>query len=281
MLLEIAHRRKIPVVIQHAGIWKKELQFAKKYFSNAIRRLFISYEKEVIKKSNHQIFLNQYSLDIFFKIHHISKNKKTLHKTSIIPLPTETKIVKKINLSDKTTYTIGLVARWDGIKNHDAIVRLANYIRQNNLPFKIKAVTKWPAKNNSSFRKKYEKLIEVIAPMQPDKLRIFLSSLDILILPSRFDSCGAVVMESIICGTPVVISDSVGWVNDYHKNGLDKLIFSPQASGLKIYQTIDELIHNKKKYIPLFSKLQKQILKENNIESVFKIYQKILTKIIN
>tara|TARA_Y200000002_G_scaffold356021_1_gene337462 strand:+ start:4514 stop:5686 length:1173 start_codon:yes stop_codon:yes gene_type:complete len=45
----------------------------------------------------------------------------------------------------------------------------------------------------------------------PNKINIILSQYDLFILPSRGESYGHVVLESLIAGTPVVVSDKTPW----------------------------------------------------------------------
>ncbi len=280
IIMSASYRQKIPICIQHAGIWKKELITSQKSFSSSIKKIFMDYEKDIFKKTSHQIFLNEFSRDIFFSLHNISNNKKNLSKTSVIPLPINTTNFKKIHISNKKTYNIGVVARWDRIKNHDATLRLAKYIKKNKLPFSISVVTHWDEKHVTDFNSEYKKRIKIIKPMSPDKLLTFYSKQDIILIPSRFDVSPTVLMEALSCGKPVIISSSVGWISDYHKFKLDKLIINPQTSGENIYNSINELISNKTTYINKFNKLQKKIINKHNTKEVFKEYYNIFKTFI-
>ncbi len=279
LILETAHRRKVPVCIQHAGIWKKEISTSVGAFSSSIKKIFNSYEKDAFRNASHQIFLNEFSRDVFFSLHNIPKNNKTFSKTSVIPLPIEIKKYSKIIIPNKKHYNIGSVARWDRIKNHDAILRLAKYLKENSLPMSIKVVTNWNNLTMTDYKKEYCKFIEIIKPMSPEKLKDFYSTQDIIIIPSRFDVSPTVLMEAILSGKPVIISNNVGWISDYNKFNLNKLIINSNSSGKVIYNTINELISNKDKYIKLFTKMQQKIIIKHDTEVVFKQYYNIFKKI--
>lgn len=279
LILEIAHRRKVPICIQHAGIWKKELSISQKSFSPSIRKIFSRFEKEIFSKASKLIFLNEFSRDVFFTIHNIKKNIKNLSKTLIIPLPIDTKNFKNINITKRKIYNIGIVARWDGVKNHDAILRLAKYIKKNNLPIYLKVVTGWGSNKITEYKKEYMKFVKILNPMSPEKLREFYDSQDIIIIPSRFDVSPTVLMEAISCGKPVIISSNVGWVSDYKKFNLDKLIISPIDSGENIFNTIKELTDNKEIYINRFKKMQRKIISKNNTKKVFEIYNNVFKEL--
>lgn len=279
LMLETAHRLKIPVCIQHAGIWKKELNISQKHFSSSMRKIFSGLEKEIIKKASSLIFLNEFSRDVFMSIHNINIKNKNILKTSIIPLPIDIKNFKKMHIPNKKHYNIGIVARWDGVKNHDAILRLAKYVRKNNLPISIQVVTKWGSSKITEYKTEYVKFIEIVDPMPPDKLRNFYKSQDIIMIPSRFDVSPTVLMEAIACGKPIIISKNVGWISDFHKFNLDKLVIDPRSSGEDIYNVIKELLKNKEVYIKKFEKLQEKINKKNNVKKVFEAYYKVFKNI--
>ncbi len=279
MLLEIAHRRNIPVCIQHAGIWKKELQVAKEAFSSSIRKIFVHFEKEIIQKAAHQIFLNEFSRDAFFKAHRIGKTKQILSKTSIVPLPIDIPTtIRPLSLSQQNIYHIGVVARWDKIKNHSAVARFASYVQQAKLPFQISVVTKWSEKLVSDFKNTYVRLVHIVSPMDPKELVKFYRTCDIILIPSRFDVYPAVLMEALLQGTPAVISQNTGWVNDYRKIGLEALIFAPHASGKIIASKLRALIDGQKAYLPRFSRLQQHIVAEHAPKKVFSQYYKLFTQ---
>ncbi|MEO5646099.1 MAG: glycosyltransferase family 4 protein [Candidatus Paceibacterota bacterium] len=279
MIMEVAHRRGVTVCTQHAGIWKKELEVGKDRFSSSVRTIFVGFEKEIISKSNHLIFLNDHSRSTFFAVHTIKKTPLLFAKTSIIPLPLDTRGSREISLSKKPFYTIGMVARWDSIKNHAAIARVATYVHKKQLPYSFHIVTKWANGVVSNFKEKYQQLVTIVTPMQPDELKNFYISKDIFILPSKFETCGSVVMEAILYGKPVIISDQVGWVTEYRKFKLSKLIIPPSASGEKIANTISELIKNKELYISRLTQLQKHIAKEHSLPVVFKQYYQVFKKL--
>lgn len=280
LILETAHRRHIPICIQHAGIWKKELSVSQSHFSSSIKRIFCSYEKEIYKKASHMIFLNKFSRDVFFSIHNIPKNVKNLYKTSIVSLPIEIDNFKKIKIEKKPDCKIGVVARWDRIKNHDAILRLAKYIENNSINASIEVVTSWGLSTITEYKKEYSKFVKIINPMPEDKLKDFYKSEDIIMIPSRFDVSPNVLMEAFSCGKPVIISSNVGWVSDYIKFNLKKLVISPYASGKNIYCIIEELKKNNISYTNKFNKMQEKIIINNNTQKVFMKYHNIFKKLL-
>lgn len=276
ILLEAAHRRGIPICIQHAGIWKKELSVSQDSFDHSIREIFESFEKDIVTKATLQIFLNEYSRDVFFREYTILQTPEAIARTVIIPLPVETDFSKSLLLQPKnnTGVSIGVVARWDSIKNHAAILRLATYIKEHDSAMALNVVTAWPTTLQSTFKSTYEASVAIVPPMNSADLAMFFAAQDVLIVPSVFDVSPTVVMEALMAGTPVIISENVGWVSDYRIYGLERMVIDPNATGETIHGTIVELFDNPQLYLPRFQKLQEKIRTEHAASVVFQTYRK-------
>lgn len=275
IIMYVAKNKGVPVIIQHAGIWKKEIAIKKDRIPQFLRKIYYDMERDTIKYCDQHIFLNEFSRDEFLRIY----NTKTLNNI-IVPLPIpiitrrKTKNIKDISFSDHIK--IGCVARWDEIKNHSAVLRLTS---SPNKPkeWSVHTVVNIP-NLNYKFVQKYIKFIQIQEPMNPEKLVDFYQSMDVVILPSHFDVSPTVVAESITSGTPVIISNMVGWQDEFIKNDLQDHIINTKSSGRKIVNSIKNLIQNiednKKKY----KNLEKMIKKIHNPDNVFNKYAEIFNK---
>jgi len=278
-ILYVAHKKNVPVVIQHAGIWKKEIMRGKDTFSAALRKIFYDMERDTIKWCAHHIFLNEFSKKVFMNLYSIKRQKS--FASSIIPLPIELPV---FTVSHKSKYNkegivnIGMVARWDSIKNHSALLRLAqSTIRPKNwMMHSVVAVNA----SRSDFAKEYVSFINIVEPMPPEKLTGFYQAMDIILLPSNFDVSPTVAAEALLVGKPVIISDQVGWVNDFIKFGLKDHIVSPKISGAALVLTIQNVVHatttNNKKY----TSLVKQIRYDHEPKRVFKQYASVFNSVV-
>lgn len=276
MILNEASRRSIPVCVQQAGIWKKELQVVKHRFSPSIRRIFSRFEKDIIEKAACQIFLNEFSRDAFFKIHRTVLTPKRRARTTIVPLPIVDMPVREMHMDKKPTHNVAIIARWDAIKNHAAMKRLAAHAQKVRAPFSMFAVTKWAETPVTELKRQYPSLVGVVPPMSPEALYKFYASVDAIIIPSRFDVSPTVLMEAILSGKPVIISHAVGWVSDYKHLGFTDLIVRPAASGKILTETLTQLFRGRRIYLPRFRRLQAKILREHAPNKVFATYHKIL-----
>lgn len=280
ILLDAAHRAGIPVCIQHAGIWKKEIFIAPRgAFSPSIKRIFASFEKEVIAKASAQIFLNEFSKKVFFKMHHTVLTPALQKKLHVVGLPFadtyKASVPCKIGPVGKK---VGMIARWDSIKNHSAMLRLAKYNQKQGLGYMLSSVTSVP-ESGSNFAVEYGASVQVIPPMLPKDLRVFIRLQDAILLLSRFDVSPTVVMEAVLSGVPVIISKNVGWVDVFKKFKLTKCIVDPTASGEKISNAIGQIFKNNAHYRTHFKALQTYFLTKHSKEAIFAEYYKIFIRL--
>jgi len=272
MLMWVGHKLSIPVVIQHAGVWKREIKMTFKDFLPQIRRNFYGLERDTIKYCAHHIFLTEASRDEFQRLH---SSQKTIDKfknhSSIIPLSVDIRNVANGKKANKNkNVEIGVVARWDAIKNHTAILKLASSpVKPSN--WHVQTVTKIRNKK-FNFVQRYMKHIDIIEPMSPEELVSFYKRMDITILPSHFETFGGVVIESWLTGTPAIISERVGLVSLYRKFGLDDHVVKTSISGKKMVETIDNILSNKDKYKEIYEQLIKHIQENFNTEAVLSRY---------
>jgi len=280
MLMYSAHKIGVPIVIQHAGIWKKEVRRTKVSFSPEMKRIFYDMERDTVRWCSNHIFLNNFSKEIFSDLYKGVWNRKK--QFEIIPLPIESKIFpfKKPKVyNDESDLDIGVVARWDGIKNHRAILRLANAISKEQ-KWKIHTVTNIsPITSEIELAKKYTAKVNICAPMSPEKLTDFYRSMDLILMLSNFDVSPTVVAESVLAGTPVIISDQVGWKDKFVTLELSDHIVSNNVSGKKLKNVIDQLMSKQEVNINKYKNLQDYIEKNHNPVKVFRKYASVFSLI--
>jgi glycosyltransferase involved in cell wall biosynthesis len=278
ILLYASHLCGVPVVIQHAGIWKKEITVGKDAFSPSMRSIFYDMEKDTVRWCKHHIFLNTFSKDVFMDLY--LETRKKDFSSSIVPLSIDASAVKTKKVAKtydkKDPLNIGVVARWDNIKNHSAILRLA---MSHNKPsnWQIHVVTRVPFL--SDFAKKYVKHVKICSPMSPEKLKDFYRAMDVVILPSHFDVSPTVVAESILIGTPVIISDRVGWCDEFVRFGLADNIVPREISGQKLINVIYKVMSEHKTKAKKYALFREYIQKTHRTSSVLAGYKKIFLEI--
>lgn len=223
LLLEAASQAGLPIIIQHAGIARIEFDLYKHLYSRAGRAMMLEMERDIVSAACTQIFLNEYSRDIFSSVVAPVPQAQSL----IIPLPYlhtySDAGTRGATMQDphQPSVVIGCVARWDRIKNHKALLKLAQEAKRQGLNWTFKSVTQIPdSVVQVRFKNAYRKTIDVIAPMDRDALAAFYQSVNMLVLPSIFDVSPTVVMEATLIGRQTLIAPGVGWNSEYRDHGL-------------------------------------------------------------
>lgn len=272
MLLQAAQKTGVPVVIQHAGIWTKELNIHKDQYSEIGRTLMEQMERDSTKLSAVEIFLNRWSKEYYHAHVTVGETKRT----EIVPLPFDFASFNQLSASiknsqfnfDKKIFHIGIIARWDEIKNHKAILALAKSARAKRLPWQFHSVVEIPEKYAAE-KKKYERYVDIIPPLDRVGISDFCRSVDLLLLPSIFDVSPTVVLEAMALNTPIVISRNIGYVSDFEKHGAQDWIIDADNTDSAL-QAIRKIA---KKSMP--SGLRNRILTAHDHKKVFADYLNI------
>ena len=275
ILLKAAEQTNTPVVIQHAGIWSKELRLHRHLYSSAGLKIMEEMEKESTRVSLAEVFLNSWSRDYYKK--HVAK--KINQNAPIIPLPFDfasfsgnsENCHKTVFSGSKNILRIGTIARWDKIKNHKVFLSLSKLASKKSLPWRFYSVVKIPDDHRS--KKTYKKNIFSISSLNRAGISDFCQSMDLLVLPSLFDVSPTVVLEAIATNTPIVISQNVGYVNDFIEHGAEDWVidFSNSCRALKKIQKILKR--------PMPESLKKYIAENHDYKKVFSSYLNLFASV--
>ncbi len=277
VLLKAAEKTDTPAVIQHAGIWTKELNLHKEFYSPAGLRTMIGMEKDSSRLTAAEVFLNTWSRDYYRR--HVARREDGA--TVIIPLPfnfsgfAELGGKNKRSYGDKRTFKIGTIGRWDKIKNHAAFLALAREAKKAGLNWRFYAVTHIPDTPQEEKKKEiYGNYINIIPSLDRKGVAALCRSLDLLILPSRFDVSPTVVLEAMALKTPIVISPNVGFVNDFRASGAKNWIvdFNNSAAALKAVKKLAGK--------PMPSALKTRLITKHDYQRVFSSYLDLFSAII-
>lgn len=277
LILEVASKNNIPVLIQHAGIWSKELDIYHDFYSPYGIKMMKKMDRESSTLSTVEIFLNDFSRQYFDTL--VLKKKRTKkNKFLIIPLPVDFSFFKKQDLQktklkiDQKKFNIGMVARWDRIKNHEAVAEMSGVIKDSNLPWSINSVTRVPVSDiNARIKKIYRENINIIDFLTKAEIKDFCFQNDLIIIPSKFDVSPTILLEAVACGTPVAISRTVGFVDDYYNYGAGDWIIdfsNPQKAVNQLKK-----IRNKK----LPTRLVKELIRKHDLNKVFEKYFSLIS----
>ena len=267
VLSAAARQVGLPFVIQHAGIWHCEVDEYADLFTSEGRALCYEMEREAAEHASANIFLNTYSRETFKQV--IGAQKITDART--IPLPhTGWSFVGTFTPRSRENRVLGVVARWDRIKNHEAILCLAEAIQARKLPWHIKSVTSMPdTATKAEFKARYRECIEIIPPMNRDLLKEFYQSVDVIILPSHFDVSPTVVMEAVSVGVPTLISSNVGWVSEYQECGMSDWIADFHDPEAVLHRLQDQFLRSR---WPEVARFAEYVKKWHNPDRIYSSY---------
>jgi glycosyltransferase involved in cell wall biosynthesis len=271
-LIMAAHLEKIPYVQKHAGIWHKEIAIYEDFFTAAGRNAMKSMERDIAKHATKQVFLNTFSEDVFQK--DVAASPKS--QRAIIPLPTPFVATKKKPKKKNKRLHIGVVARWDRIKNHAAILALAEELISEGVDAKIHVITNIPeTPKDKKMKERYREIIQIHPSTDAKGILKFFRSMDIAILPSHFDVSPTVVLEAASQGIGTIISPTVGWVNHYRKTGNKEWIgdFNKPKTIIKKIKSLSGK--------PLSATLLKQLKRDHDPKRVFPQYIKLFKSLTN
>ncbi len=270
MLLQAAKETNTPVVIQHAGIWTKELGIHKDRYTEQGRKLLERMEQDSTELSSIEIFLNTWSRE-YYATHVASGDAR---KTEIVPLPFDFTSFKQLHSSVTASkfsfstkkFHVGIIARWDEIKNHAAVLALAKAARAQKLPWQFHAIVDIPASEDAATVQEYKKYVDVIPPVDRAGISAFCSAVDLLLLPSLFDVSPTVVLEAVALKTPIVISETVGYVRDFASHGAAEWVIDPSD----VAQSLENLKNIMGKEMP--ADFTNYIVRAHNHTQVFATY---------
>lgn len=229
-----AMNKGLPVVIEHAGLQYREVEAYADLYTEAGRKLACFAEQDGAIRATINIFLNEFSRELF--IRDVVGNAP--FASTVAPLPhAGWEFPSAYAPKPRDERVIGVVARWDRIKNHEAILEFARAIKQSGKPWKVRSITEIPeTPKHAEFKAEYRELVEVVPHMDRDEMRDFYGSIDALIVPSRFDVSPTVVMEGLAFGAPSLISEHVGWVSEYREYHMEHWIadFADPARAVEV-----------------------------------------------
>lgn len=279
VLMVAAKRASIPIVAVHHGVWNKEIKAVndeQKIFTKKGLRLRRDLEREIIHFAQRNIFLNSVSAGEFEK-YVMPVPKKQLRYISLPynPMFLNKTLPKPKTVNPEKQLVIGMVGRWDAVKNFPAFISLAKEASKQKLPWKFLAVTKVnPSPWLKEHLKGLHKFVEIVDPMSPVKLKKFYQRIDLLVMPSHFETFGGVAMEALLQNKPVLLSPTVGWGDTLKNYKLNDWIM-PFGDSKKVITRIKKIsVQTPPK------RLLNDIIKYNHPDYVFKQYEKVFKEVL-
>lgn len=187
----------------------------------------------------------------------------------------ELKSQLKIDLED---YVIGFIGRInDKEKGINVLLRALNLIEKNNSQIHLLVIGDGEDKKEAE---KYCFTNNIKATLLSSKENIFdyYNLMDVIVLPSRVEAFGLVVIEAGLIQKPFIGSNIDG-IDEIVQHGNDGLLFeSGNSEDLK--NKIITLINNKRLADSLATNLNKKVLDSFTIDKIIPQYEKLYQRIL-
>ena len=209
ILVQAASEMHLPIVLRYAGVMKKEIENLG-YF---VRRRLARYEREIASLADAIIFPSSICKEVVER----EVLFRLLPESTVIPNPIGSlgKVSRKS--AANAVYAIACVGRWTKVKNFQAFFALHQELLASGWNHRAIVVTQ-PTRTH------IPETIERLGQMSHDALRDFYTSVDLVVIPSHFETFSNVAAEAIAHGCSVLTSNNVGFAEVLREAGLERMI---------------------------------------------------------
>ena len=238
ILAQAANELGIPIVLRYAGVLKREVE-NKNFF---IRRRLLKHERWIAENANAIIFPSTLCRKVVEK----EILRQTAKQGIVIPNPVKSSGTLRSKREKRGRYTIAAIGRWTPIKNFGAFIDLHEELLKEQWPHRAIMVT--------SYWDKRFGISETVLrkdPMSQDELREFYRTVDLLVVPSHFETFCNVAAEALVHGSSILVSENVGFAEVLHRVGLGRMVIrsfdDPQAVAAAVKRLAKTLLTKKER----------------------------------
>ncbi len=253
ILAQAAKELGIPIVLRYAGILQKEVSH-KSFF---VKKRLLFYEKWLASSADRIIFPSRVCQKIVEK----EIVGQSVNRSVVIPNPAV--FPKKLTRRKMGRFTISAIGRWTSIKNFQAFVALHRELLSKEWQHRAVMVTSYW---DESFD--IPETIEKKKQMSQEDLFKFYRSVDLLVVPSHFETFCNVAAEALVSGTSVLVSKNVGFSEILIKAGLKRMVIDSFDDIKKVADAVKKIAKTKLS--------QKEIKKVSALLNPQEIHQDIL-----
>lgn len=231
ILAKAAQELGIPIVLRYAGVLQREVSH-KSYFA---RRRLLKHERWLAEIADALIFPSTLCKKVVEEevVGHAFGN------ASVIPNPAKANGVRGRRKAGGR-YTMAVVGRWTRIKNFQAYLRLHEFLLRERWAHRAIMVTSyWDEKFG------IPETIERKESMSQEDLCKFYKSIDLLVVPSHFETFSNVAAEALVNGTSVLVSEQVGFAEVLRKAGLGRMIIPSFDDPARVAAAVKRLAKTK------------------------------------
>lgn len=132
---------------------------------------------------------------------------------------------------------LAFVGRFTKVKGADVLAEAVEKLAAEAVPYELRIAA--DASGDQEIRARLDAHATLLGKLPHAQLPDLYRWADALVLPSRFDSFGLVVLEALACGLPVIVSDRVG-AKDFVEHGVNGRIV-PSGDAEALADTLTQL----------------------------------------
>jgi glycosyltransferase involved in cell wall biosynthesis len=230
ILAQAARELGIPIVLRYAGVLQREVQH-KNFF---VRRRLLAHEQWLASIADAVIFPSA----LCCRVVEDEIVGRKIENGSVIPNPTKSIAIRSRKPNGR--YTVAAIGRWTRIKNFQAFVALHEYLLAKRWPHRAIMVT---SRIEEGFG--IPETVERRASMSQEDLRSFYRSIDLLVVPSHFETFCNVASEALLNGASVLVSENVGFAEILRKAGLGRMVIKSFDNPAEVAKAVKRISKKK------------------------------------
>ncbi len=208
ILATAARELGIPTVLRYAGVLQREVG----HWGYLPRRRLLAYERSIAETADAIVYPSQLCRSVV----EAEIMRTSAARSVVIPNPVEARVLPSRRPGGR--FTMAAVGRWSRIKNFQAFVALHETLRAERWPHRAMLVS------GAYDRRIVPETVEIVPSMSHDDLQRFFRSIHLLVVPSLFETFCNVAAEAVILGTPVLVSEQVGFSEILRKAGMQRMV---------------------------------------------------------
>lgn len=259
----------------YAGVLEKEIGGYNETSQELLKKIGRNFTNEENLQKVTYIFPSKLCKQTVEELHNIK-----IENSHVIPNGISKPFYNKKERTPPKELTLGFIGRLSAVKNPDLFLNLHEVLKED---INLKIITDLAASANKPIgktliRKMTDGEINYYAPRPPKELVDFYKTqISVNVVPSLFETFCNVALESLVCGTPTLLSNRAGAKEIFEEYGLDKLIFSIDNMD-SFREALEEAEKNKFK---IKEEVSKQIYKDFSWKNIIGKYQKIIKRVLD
>lgn len=175
-------------------------------------------------------------------------------------------------------FIVGMVARWDPVKNHKALLSaLASAPEANGGPSMVVFVGEGMTFQNQELQAAIRRsgcTQRVLCLGSRSDIPALMNAFDVLALPSHSEAMGNVLVEAMACGTPCIATDVGASVDIIGQEGWVVPVDNVTAIRSALLSA-KEMLERKEYWMSFCHRVRKNVLSRYSVEAMLRGYEKV------